>query len=443
MPAMTPFEKRRQILFENLPDNSLVLVASGEEKIRNRDVEFPFRVESDFDYLTGFKEPEAVLVLVKKEQPTSHIFVRPKDPVKEIWEGRRLGVDAAAETLKVDQAWCHSELDDKISELIENIDHVYFSFAQLTDWSESIDGWIQQQKAKSRKGITAPTQLCDLDQMLHEMRLIKSAEEIELMREAARISVQGHLAAMKSTRPGRFEYQVQSALEQCFKEQGSQRVAFNSIVAGGENACILHYTENDQLLEDDCLVLVDAGAEYQGYAGDITHTFPVSGKFNEPQQQLYELTLKAQQAAIAVIKPDVTYEAIHQASTKVITEGLLDLGILQGDLTKLIEDEAYKTFFMHGTGHWLGRDVHDVGQYKLNGEWRVLQPGMVVTVEPGIYISAEAGRENGVDEKYWGIGIRIEDDVLVTDSGYEVLTTGLPRTVDEIEAYMAQVNTHG
>ncbi len=264
MPAMTPFEKRRQILFENLPDNSLVLVASGEEKIRNRDVESPFRVESDFDYLTGFKEPEAVLVLVKKEQPTSHIFVRPKDPVKEIWEGRRLGVDAAAETLKFDQAWCHSELDDKISELIENIDHVYFSFAQLTDWSESIDGWIQQQKAKSRKGITAPTQLCDLDQMLHEMRLIKSAEEIELMREAARISVQGHLAAMKSTRPGRFEYQVQSALEQCFKEQGSQRVAFNSIVAGGENACILHYTENDQLLEDDCLVLVDAGAEYQG-----------------------------------------------------------------------------------------------------------------------------------------------------------------------------------
>lgn len=439
---MTPFQLRRQKLLNALPEKSIVLVASGGEKIRNRDVEYPFRVESDFYYLSGFQEPESILLLIKKEAVSSHVFLRSKDKEKEIWNGRRLGVEAAPDTLKVDYAWDNGFLDEKLSELIENIDSVYFSFARLSEWTPHLDSWIQKQKAKSRKGISAPFQFYDLDTVLHEMRLIKSHDEIDLMRKAASLSVAGHLKAMEKIKPGQFEYQVQSFLEQEFKEWGAARVAFNSIVAGGENACILHYTENDQVLNEGELVLIDAGAEFKGYAGDITQTFPVSGKFSEPQKALYELTLKAQQAAISVIRPGVSYEVMHDASVRVITEGLLKLGIMKGELDELIEKEAYKAYFMHGTGHWLGLDVHDVGRYKIDGQWRILEPGMILTVEPGIYISAETGKENNVSEAYWNIGIRIEGDVLVTEDGHEVLTKGLPRTVAEIEAFMAGKNSN-
>ena len=424
----------RQKLLASLPENSAVLVSSGAEQIRNRDVEFPFRAESDFFYLTGFTEPDCVLVLLKKESLVTHLFLRPKDPEQETWQGRRLGVESACETLLIDQAWSIEELDEGVLELLENIESVYFSFSQISDWLTPVSDWIGSLKQKVRQGISAPSKICDLDEILHEQRLFKSTEEISRMRQAAQISVKGHLAAMATVLPGKFEFQVQAELEATFVREGSPRVAFSSIVASGNNACILHYTENRDEIHDGDLVLVDAGAEWQGYAGDITTTFPANGKFSPAQAKLYSLVLDAQKAAISAIKPGAVYDTAHQASVNVLTQGLIDLGILKGRLKTLIKNESYKRFFMHGTGHWLGMDVHDVGAYKQNQEWREFKPGMVVTVEPGLYISAE---HSDVDSQWHNIGIRIEDDVLVTETGHEILTTGLPRTVSEIEAQMA------
>ncbi len=437
-------QKKRQQLMAFLPDNSLVIVSSGEELIRNRDVEFPFRVDSDFMYLTGFEEPDSVLVLVKKSSEESHLFVRAKDPEQETWQGRRLGVLAAPDTLRLDCAHEIDGLDEGVLTLLEGVESVYVSFSHSLELLGTVHGWIQALKEKVRKGGDAPKQVCDLDVYLHEMRVIKSEFEVQSLRKAATISVQGHLAAMKSVQSSVFEFQVQAELEAEFLRLGSPRVAFNSIVASGENACILHYTENRSEIKKDDLVLVDAGAEWQGYAGDITTTFPASGRFNSEQALLYTLVLAAQQAAIDAIKPNETYDVVHQAAIKVLTQGLLDLGLLQGDLDTALKEESYKRFFMHGTGHWLGMDVHDVGVYKQNQSWRVFKAGMVVTVEPGLYISEE---HQDVDEKWHNIGIRIEDDILVTPSGGEVLTTGLPRTVEEIETWMRQyrqnVNSEG
>ena len=437
------YAQRRQALLDSMPVGSVALIASGEEQIRNRDVDYPFRADSDFLYLTGFEEPDAVLVLIRAEvlestdmaKPNHQawLFLRPKDPEQETWEGRRLGVDAAPEKLGLDQAWCLDEINEIAPLFLTNAKQVWFSFAQLDDWGSTLTEWLGQLKAQVRKGGAVPTHLSDLDQLLHEQRLVKSAAEIALLKKAAQLSVEGHLAAMRATRPGVYEYQVQSALEHAFRMQGSARVAFNSIVAGGENACILHYTENNAPLMEGDLVLIDAGAEWQGYAGDISHTYPISGRFNTEQRLLYELVLAAQQAAIAAIKPGHAYHAMHKASSQVLTEGLLRLGLLHGELNQLIKEEAVKRFFMHGTGHWLGLDVHDVGRYKIDGEWRNFEPGMVVTVEPGLYISPDS---EGIDSKWWGIGIRIEDDVLVTQDGHEVLTEGLPRTPEEIEQWM-------
>ena len=431
------YQDNRQKIFDLIPENSAVIVPSGAELIRNRDVEFPFRAESDFFYLTGFTEPDSVLILLKTSELESHLFLRPKDQEQEIWQGRRLGVDAASDALGLDQAWCIDDLDEGAVELLENIENVYVSFSQSLDFLGSIQVWISALKQKVRKGIAAPSQICDLDNYLHELRLFKSAEEIKRMRQAAQISVQGHLAAMQAVAPDKFEFQVQADLEAAFMREGSPRVAFSSIVAGGHNACILHYTENRDQIKSGDLVLVDAGAEWQGYAGDITTTFPASGKFSAAQAALYSLVLKAHDAAIDVIKPGVSYDMAHQTSVKVLTEGLIELGILKGDLETLIKDEVFKRFFMHGTGHWLGMDVHDVGVYKQSGEWRNFETGMVVTVEPGLYISDE---HQDVDSKWHNIGIRIEDDILVTDAGREVLSSGLPRTVEEIEAWMAQAD---
>ncbi|MBN2864768.1 MAG: Xaa-Pro aminopeptidase [Thiotrichales bacterium] len=430
-------KQQRQKLFHQLPEKSAVLVSSGHEQIRNRDVEYPFRADSDFSYLTGFHEPDSVLLLVKKEGTHATVFVRPKDPEQETWQGRRLGVDMAPQMLAIDQACSVDDLDEKVLEALENIEHLYFSFSQMQVWMEPVETWLSGLKAKIRKGISAPSKLCDLDEIMHENRVIKSPQEIDWMRHAAQVTVQGHLAAMKSVAPEMYEFQVQAALENEFKVHGSQRVAFSTIAASGDNACILHYTENSDLIGDHHLILLDAGAEMHGYAGDITTTFPASGKFTDEQAQLYSLVLKAQQAAIALIKPGTTYDAPHQAVLKVLTSGLVELGILKGDVEALIKQEAYKPFFMHGTGHWLGMDVHDVGVYKVNGQWRELQPGMVLTVEPGLYIAPDS---SDVDERWQGIGIRIEDDVLVTEQGADVLTVGLPRTVTEIEAWMAENN---
>ncbi|MDG6773229.1 Xaa-Pro aminopeptidase [Thiomicrorhabdus sp. ZW0627] len=430
-------QEHRHALFAKLPENSAVLVSSGHEQIRNRDVEFPFRAESDFFYLTGFSEPDSVLLLLKTSRNQSVLFVRPRDPEQETWQGRRLGVEMAPAILKIDQAWSIEEMDEHVAEYLENIENLYFSFGQMATWMEPVEQWLSTLKSKVRRGVSAPTQLCDLDTITHEMRLFKSDAEVALMREAARISVEGHLAAMRSVAAGKYEFQVQADLEATFMQHGSQKVAFNSIVASGDNACILHYTENSDQMGRHQLVLVDAGAEFRGYAGDITTTFPVSGRFSEEQKSLYELVYQAQQTAIDCIKPGVCYSEPHQKVIEILTTGLVELGLLNGDVQALIKEEAYRAFFMHGTGHWLGMDVHDVGSYKINGDWREFEPGMVVTVEPGLYV--DPGLDD-VEERWKGIGIRIEDDILVTDSGSEVLTKGLPRTVEAIEQWMSENN---
>lgn len=438
MEAMTCFRKRRTQVLEQMLPNSMMLVRSGDEVIRNRDVGYDFRAHSDFHYLTGFDEPEAVLCLVKKTLETQTqvvVFVRPKDPLLETWEGRRLGGDEAAKTLEVDEAFSIETLDEQLAELSTNMTQLYTSFSDMQDWYPLLSELIATQKAKARQGVQAPRGLMDSDVLLHEMRLIKTDEEIALIKQAAAISVQGHLAAMRCAKHSKYEYQVQSALESTFRDLGSPRVAFASIVASGDNACILHYTENRAILQQDQLVLVDAGAEFEGYAGDITTTFPVSGKFSKPQAEIYSLVLAAQEAAKDAIKVGAPYDAMHQAAVQVVTEGLIALGLIDMTVEKALEAAAYKAFFMHGTGHWLGRDVHDVGDYKVNQQWRSFEVGMVVTVEPGIYISPEL---EGVADQYKGIGVRIEDDVLVTKTGGEVLTLGLPRTVAEIEAFMAE-----
>ena len=428
-------QQRRHLLAEQLPNNSLVLLRSGEEQIRNNDVEHPFRAQSDFVYLTGFEEPDSVLLLFKTEkQVQTHILVRPSDPLMETWNGRRLGVDAAAETLQVDQASSIEELSEVVQSYAVEAEHIYFSFYELEFWSALTQEVVEHCHAHARKGARVPAHLSNLDLIVHEMRLFKTDYELTQMRHAAQISVKGHLAAMANASAGLNEMQVQAALEAEFKAQGSPRVAFNSIVAGGDNACILHYTENNHVLNQTDLVLVDAGAEWNGYAGDITTTFPVSGRFSPEQTALYELVLQAQKAAIAKVKVGVTYDQIHQTTIQVLTAGLIELGILQGDLQHNIDQECYKDYFMHGTGHWLGRDVHDVGAYKVAGEWRPLQAGMVLTIEPGLYIPKGCAAAN----QWQGIGIRIEDDVLVTESGGEILTLGLPRTVADIEAWMAK-----
>lgn len=433
--------QRIQQIFASLADNSLVLISSGEEQIRNRDVEFPFRVDSDFFYLTGFAEPDSVLVLVKKEgKQQTIIFVRPKDKTQETWQGRRLGVELAIEKLGLtsgsSQAFSIDDFAEEMPAIILDIENIYFSFTQLERWSASIDEWIITQKSKARQGIVSSNKLYDIDSLLHEARLIKLPAEIEIIRQAAQISVKGHIKAMQACKNAVYEYQIQAELEAEFKELGSPRVAFNSIVASSGNACILHYTENTDKLTENALILVDAGAEYQGYAGDVTSTFPNNGKFSPAQKQLYDLVLKAEQAVIALVKPNLQYDEMHNCAEQIITKGLLELGILKGKLEELIKEKAYKKFFMHGTGHWLGMDVHDVGNYKINKQWRKLKPGMVFTVEPGIYISAEVGKEKGIDKKYWDIGIRIEDDILVTETGAEILSTGLPRSTQEIELAM-------
>ena len=469
------FHTRRAKLLDTMRPNSLALIASGSEQIRNRDVEHGFRADSDFWYLTGFTEPDAVLVLIgaevlaqqakqfaeasednnqqdrnqkdQNQQVNSAIvlsppfnnqawlFLRPKDVEKETWQGRRLGVDAAPASLAVDLAFDIDELDEQLLGLLGHADAVYFSFDQLADWGLRLADWVAQLKPKARKGINTPNQLLDLDGLLHEQRLIKSPIEIEWMKQAAQISVQGHLAAMRSAQAGGYEYQIHAAVEQAFRYHGSPRVAFNTIVASGDNACILHYTENNAPLKNGDLVLIDAGAEFNGYAGDISHTFPVNGRFSAEQKQLYSLVLAAQQAAIAQIKPGNRYDEMHRASMTVLTQGLLGLGLMRGELEPLLQNHAIKKFFMHGTGHWLGMDVHDVGRYKINGEWRLFQPGMVVTVEPGLYIAPD---DQSVEAKWRGIGVRIEDDVWVTEQGSEVLTQGLPRTPEEIEQWMQQ-----
>lgn len=429
---LEPLKKRRDELMRIMGEG-VAVIPTAPVLIRNRDVHFPFRADSDFYYLTGFNEPEALAVLVPgRPEGEFVLFCRDKDPEREIWDGRRAGPEGARERYGADQALPISEADRVLPGLLENQRKVFYSMGRHADLDTRIMGWLNEVRGRARAGVAAPAEFVDLDHVLHELRLIKRADEIKLMRRAARIAAAGHQRAMKACRPGMHEYELEAELLYEFRRQGSQSPAYPSIVGGGANGCILHYVENESPLRDGDLVLIDAGAELDGYASDITRTFPVNGRFTPPQRELYQLVLEAQAAAITVSVPGRHWNEPHEQAVQVLTGGLVDLGLLEGDVDTLIEKGAYRRFYMHRTGHWLGLDVHDVGDYKVDGAWRQLEPGMVLTVEPGLYISPAPD----LDEQFWNIGIRIEDDVLVTQNGNEVLSADAPKTIADIESLM-------
>jgi Xaa-Pro aminopeptidase len=428
------FAWRRKHLMETM-GTGLAILTTTPPSVRNGDTHFPYRPDSDFYYLTGFPEPEAMMVLVPgRPEGEFVLFCRERDPQQEVWHGRRAGLEGARTEYGADEAFPITEADERLPGLLENRERVFYSMGRYPDFDQRLMQWVNKVRAKARTGVRAPREYVALDHLVHEMRLIKSPAEVEVMRRAAQISASAHRRAMQACRPGLREYQVEAELTYEFVRYGSRFPAYPPIVGGGANACILHYTENDAELRAGDLLLIDAGGEYEYYASDITRTFPVSGVFSPEQRTVYELVLAAQRAAIAQIRPGNRWNQPHEAAVRVLTQGILDLGLLQGELEKLIADEAYRRFYMHRTGHWLGMDVHDVGDYKVNGEWRLLKPGMVMTVEPGLYVPA--GSE-GIDPRFWNIGVRIEDDVLVTAEGHEVLTRDVPKAVDEIEALMA------
>jgi Xaa-Pro aminopeptidase len=428
------FKKRRKALMHQIGKGNIALIASASGRTRNRDVEYPFRQDSDFYYLTGFNETDALAVFIPGRKQGEYIlFCREFDEQKALWEGAHAGLDGATEHFAADDSFPIDDLDDILPGMLENKNKVFYPMGRDSDLDHQLLEWINNLRKQSRNGVNAPGELVSLEHILHEMRLFKSAAEIKLMRKAAKVSANAHARAMQVCKPGLFEYQIEAEIIHEFMREGLRDVAYPSIVAGGSNACVLHYTENKDKLRKDDLLLIDAGAECDHYAADITRTFPVSGKFNEAQRALYQLVLDAQYAAIEQIKPGLPWNKAHDASVETLTRGLIKLGLLKGRASKLIKDEKYKQFYMHRIGHWLGMDVHDVGDYKVNDEWRLLEPGMVLTIEPGLYIPADC--EN-VDPQWRSIGIRIEDDVLVTNDGCEILTSGVPKTVAEIENLM-------
>ena len=433
LPAKEFAERREQLMSMVGPDG-IVIVPAANLLIRNRDAEFPFRQDSDFQYLTNFNEPEAVAVLVpEREEGEFILFCREKDPLTERWTGRMAGLEGARDLYQADDAFPIDDIDEIIPGLMDRRETVHYSMGVNTEFDNQVMSWVNTLKAKIRNGVNPPHEFVSLDLLLHDMRLYKTKAEIKLMKHAAKTSVGAHERAMKICEPGINEGQLDAEFMHAFRWDGMVP-AYTSIVGGGENACVLHYIENNKPLEDGDLVLIDAGAEYECYASDITRTFPVNGKFSEPQRQIYQVVLDSQYAAIEAARPGNTWDDPHAASVKVISQGLLDLGLLEGDLESVIEDGSYRDFFMHKTGHWLGMDVHDVGDYKIEDEWRVLEQGMMLTVEPGIYISPDPK----IDKKWWNIGVRIEDDVLITRDGNEVLTGALVKEVADVEALMAK-----
>ena len=442
------YQKRRIALAKKIRANTgggVAVIATASELSRNRDSEFPYRHDSDFFYLSGFEEPGATLVIkVDQNSEETHLFCRPKNPEREIWDGIRLGPEAAPKMLGVDSAHSNVELDTKLSELLADQDAVYVRLAESAETDRRLRHWMKQVRQQARAGINPPSEFHDVEAMIHEMRLFKDVHEIEIMRRAAAISARAHIRAMQICKPGMREYQLEAELLHEFRNSGSQSVAYNSIVAGGANSCILHYRAGSTELRSGELCLIDAGCELDGYASDITRTFPVNGKFSGPQRALYDITLAAQEAAIAVTKPGNTFMQPHEAALKVLTQGLLDEKLLKltelGSVENAIETAAYRRFYMHRTSHWLGMDVHDVGSYReqnnINADaekpWRILRPGMVITIEPGLYVPPA----EDVDEQFWNIGIRIEDDAVINDSGCELISRGAPVKADDIEALM-------
>lgn len=425
------YQKRREELMAKI-GNGTAIFRSAPVAVMHNDVEYAYRQDSDFYYLTGFNEENAVAVLAPHHAEHRFIlFVQPKDKEKEVWTGYRVGVDAAKEKYGADEAYPISELDEKLPQYLEKADKIYYHLGRDRKFNETILSHWQRLIATYSKRGTGPIAIEDSNFILHPMRLIKSEAELELMRKAIAISVEAHNHAREFAKPGRYEYEIQAEIEHIFRLRGGMGPAYPSIVASGANACILHYIENDRQLQENDLLLIDAGCCYQYYNGDITRTFPVNGKFTPEQKTIYDLVLTAQLAAIDQVKPGNPWNLGHDAAVRILTEGLVELGLLTGDIEEIIKEEKYKAFYMHKTGHWLGLDVHDAGIYK-HGEdaWQTLQPGQILTVEPGIYIAPDYQPAEGqpeIDDKWRGIGIRIEDDVLVTESGHEILTAGVPK----------------
>lgn len=418
-----------------LSPNSVAVIPGARETTRSNDTHYRFRQDSDFFYLTGFEEPDSIAVIAPGRDKKYTLFVRPRDPEQEIWVGRRAGVEGAKRDLGADEAFPIDEFDEKLLDLLDGAEVLYYRLGVNEELDKKMIGKIASVRTLNRKPIQVPQTIVDPATIVHEMRVIKSDEEIELMQRAADIAAEAHVEAMKAVRPGMKEYEVEALIERIFRQQGAAGPSYTSIVGAGANATVLHYINNDGELNDGDLLLVDAGAEYKGYASDITRTFPINGKYSEGQREIYDLVLEAQMSCVEMVRPGTTHEQLKQHSIEVLTEGMVKLGLLKGEPKKLIEEKKYEQFYMHGLGHMLGIDVHDVGVYYHNKQSRALEPGVVMTVEPGIYVSPET---KDVPEKFLGIGVRIEDDVLCTNNGPRVLTTKVPKHADEIEALMAK-----
>jgi Xaa-Pro aminopeptidase len=405
---------------------------AAPERVRNRDAHHPYRFDSYFYYLSRFPEPEAILVIIAGPAPRTILFCRDKDLERETWDGFRYGPDGARETFEVDEAHSIADADNLVPRFLENQEVMFYEVGSDLAWDNRVIGWLNAVRTKARSGVGAPEKIRDIRSILDEMRLVKDASEIKTMQQAASISARAHCRAMKTTRPGLSEYEVEAELLHEFRRSGSQSPAYTSIVAGGANACVLHYVENNAVLNDGDLLLIDAGCELNGYASDITRTFPVNGRFSGPQRDIYELVLAAQAAAIEQVRPSNEWEDPHRAALDVLVQGFIDLGLCKGTRETVIESGDYRRFYMHRTGHWLGMDVHDVGDYKCDGDWRKLEAGMALTVEPGCYIRPA----DNVPERFWNIGVRIEDDAVVTSKGCEIITSDVPKTITDIEALM-------
>ncbi len=427
------YEARRRRLLAEMGERAVAIIAAAPIAMRNNDVEHEYRQESDFYYLTGFDEPESVLLLSNvHEEHEVVFFVRARDPLREAYDGPRVGVEDAAVRLGGDAAFVIGELDAKLFEYLGGAERLLYRFGRDAAMDARVLAGLERSK-KRRDKKDAPSEIVDLGRYLHEHRLHKSEEEIAIMRRALEITQRAHLAAMRVARPGSFEHEVEAELLRTFRASGSERVAYGPIVGSGANACILHYRKNDRRMEDGDLLLIDAGAELSYYASDITRTFPVNGRFSEAQRAIYDLVLETQLACIAAVRPGATLDELHEIVRHTATEGLIALGLVEGPLEKALEEKRERVFLLHRTSHWLGMDVHDVGAYYAGGEARKLAPGMVFTIEPGLYIAESAQ----VDARWRGIGVRIEDDILVTESGCEVLSAGIPKDADEIERLLA------
>ncbi|ELY6087101.1 Xaa-Pro aminopeptidase [Cronobacter sakazakii] len=428
------FLRRRQALLAKMAPASAALIFAAPEATRSADSEYPYRQNSDFWYFTGFNEPEAVLVLIKSDETHSHsvIFNRLRDKTAEIWFGRRLGQEAAPAKLGVDRALAFNEIDEQLYQLLNGLDVVYHAQGEYAYADAIVFAALDKLRRGARQNLSAPATLIDWRPWVHEMRLFKSPEELAVMRRAGEISALAHTRAMQKCRPGMYEYQLEGEILHEFTRHGARFPSYNTIVGGGENGCILHYTENESQLRDGDLVLIDAGCEYKGYAGDITRTFPVNGKFTPAQRAVYDIVLESLETALRLFRPGTSIQDVTGDVVRVMVKGLIGLGILKGDVEQLVAENAHRPYFMHGLSHWLGLDVHDVGFYGPDRS-RILAPGMVITVEPGLYIAPDAD----VPEEYRGIGIRIEDDIVITETGNENLTASVVKSADDIEALMA------